>query len=80
VSLYSLGIPPEFLGCSIFAELKEDGWDVVQKHYVNLKDDLNVAGGYLAWQNVEMLMDMNHKAAERAGMNQERLREILKRF
>jgi phosphoenolpyruvate carboxylase len=79
-SLYSLGIPPEFLGCGIFVELKEDEWDVVQKYYNNLKEDLNVAGGYLVWQNIDMLMDMNHEVSKRAGMNQEVLKENLKKF
>jgi phosphoenolpyruvate carboxylase len=76
-SLYSLGIPPEFLGGKIFAELEEDKWELVQKYYSNLKNDLNTAGGYLSWQNIDVLMNMHQKVAERAGMSEDKLKAAL---
>jgi len=76
-ALYSLGIPPEFLGCKFFEEMKEGEWKIVQKFYVNLKHDLDVAGGYLSWRNVEMLKDNCKLVAEKAGMSKEKLMNVL---
>lgn len=76
-SLYSLGIPPELIGGKIFVELEESEWDFVQKYYINLKNDLNTAGGYLSWQNIDVLMNMHQKVAERAGMSEDKLKAAL---
>jgi phosphoenolpyruvate carboxylase len=76
-ALYSLGIPPEFLGCRVLTDLNDEEWDIINKYYVNLRHDLEVAGGHLSWQNLEILMSMHDKVAERAGMNRKKLRDIL---
>jgi len=76
-ALYSLGIPPEFLGGKFFEEMKEDEWKLVQKFYVNLKHDLNVAGGYLSWRNIETLKNNCKSVAEKAGMSTEKLMNVL---
>jgi len=76
-ALYSLGIPPEFLGGRFFEEVKEDEWKLIQKFYVNLKHDLDVAGGYLSWRNIEMLKDNCKLVAEKAGMRTEQLMNAL---
>lgn len=73
-ALYSLGIPPELLGSGIFAELKENEWKLVQKYYVNLRHDLDVAGGYLSWRNIDMLKNACESVAKKANMNVERLK------
>jgi phosphoenolpyruvate carboxylase len=74
-ALYSIGIPPEFIGTQALDELNDAELDLVEKHYINLKHDLSTAGGYVSWQNVNMLMEMHQKAAERAGANHEKLKE-----
>lgn len=79
-TLYSLGIPPEFLGCKVLMDLNDEEWDIVSKYYINLRHDLEVAGGYLSWQTLEMLMSMHDKIAERAGMDREKLKDILTRI
>jgi len=76
-SLYSLGIPPEFIGGKIFVELGEDEWNIVQKYYINLKHDFDAIGGYLSWQNIDVLMNMHQKVAERAGMSEGKLKVVL---
>lgn len=76
-ALYSLGIPPEFLGCRVLTDLNDEEWDIIGKYYVNLRHDLEVAGGYLSWQNLEMLMGLHDKVAEKACMNGEKLRNVL---
>ncbi len=76
-ALYSIGIPPEFIGSQALDELNDAEMDLVEKHYVNLKHDLSTIGGYVSWQNVNTLMEMHQKAAERADANHEKLKEAL---
>jgi phosphoenolpyruvate carboxylase len=76
-ALYSLGIPPELFGGKFFEEMKEDEWKLVQKYYVNLRHDLDVASGYLSWRNIEILKDNCKLVAEKASMSMERLANVL---
>jgi len=76
-ALYSVGIPPEFIGSRAMEGLNENEWNITQKHYVNMKHDLNVVGGYVSWQNINMLMDMHEKVAKRASINEEHLKGVL---
>jgi phosphoenolpyruvate carboxylase len=57
-TFYSLGIPPEFIGCRALEDLSEGEWDVLQKFYTGLKNDLRSVGSYISWQNVNMLMEL----------------------
>jgi len=76
-ALYSLGIPPELLGCRVFIELKEDEFKIVQKYYVNLKHDLYVAGGYVSLRNMEMIKDNYTRIAEKVHMKPEILKQAI---
>jgi phosphoenolpyruvate carboxylase len=76
-SLYSLGIPPEFIGLSALNELTSEEQNLLAKYYVNLNSDLNAVSGYLSWQNINMLMNMYNDIAKRANMNEENLRLAL---
>jgi phosphoenolpyruvate carboxylase len=76
-SLYSIGIPPEFIGNKVLEDLNEEELDLIQKHYVNMKHDLSIVGGYVSWQNINMIMEMSKKTAERASMNEEKLKSAL---
>lgn len=57
-SLYSLGLPPEFIGTGRGLKvMKEKGmFDLIDKLYVNLRSDLKHAGKYFNPENLEMLM------------------------
>ena len=33
----------------------------IQKHYVNMKHDFAAVGGYVSWENINMLMEMHKK-------------------
>ena len=79
-ALYSLGIPPEFIGLEAANDLTEEEWNTLNKYYVNLKADLNSVAGYLSWQNINMLMGMHKDVAKRAGMNEEKLSSALTRL
>jgi phosphoenolpyruvate carboxylase len=72
-ALYSLGIPPEFLGAKVLEELNEKEWQITQKHYVNIKQDFGAVSGYVSWENINMLMETSEKTAARVGMNHEKL-------
>ena len=76
-ALYSLGIPPEFIGGKVLDDLIGEEWDILEKYYTNKKNDLSTAGNYLSWQNINMLMDLYQKVAERAGMSEEKLKDAL---
>jgi phosphoenolpyruvate carboxylase len=79
-ALYAIGVPPEFIGCGVLDDLSEDELNLILKHYVNVKYDLSAVGGCLSWQNVNMLMEMHQKVAERAGANEEKLKIALTRI
>jgi phosphoenolpyruvate carboxylase len=56
-ALYSLGIPPEFLGVGrglVQAE-REGLLDTLFRYYLNLKFDLQQAGSFLCWENLTLL-------------------------
>lgn len=58
-------------------DLNEQELNLIQKYYVNVKHDLNTIGGYLSWQNINMLMEIHKKVAERANANEEKLKFAL---
>jgi len=76
-ALYTIGVPPEFIGNSALEDLNEQELNLIQKYYVNVKHDLNTIGGYLSWQNINMLMEIHKKVAERANANDEKLKFAL---
>jgi phosphoenolpyruvate carboxylase len=79
-ALYSLGIPPEFIGLEALNSLNEAERDALKEYYVNMKSDLNAVAGYLSWQNLNMLMGMYKEVAKRAEMREEGLRAALARL
>ncbi|MCW4010724.1 MAG: phosphoenolpyruvate carboxylase [Candidatus Bathyarchaeota archaeon] len=79
-ALYSIGIPPEFVGAKVMEDLTEEEWRILRKYYVNLKSDFAAVSGYVSWQNINMLMEMHLKAAKRANMNVDNLRLALTRI
>lgn len=56
-ALYSLGIPPEFLGTGqgLLQAEKEALIDTLMHYYRNLKFDLQRAGFFLCWENLTLL-------------------------
>ena len=73
-ALYSIGIPPEFIGSKVLEDLNDKELELIQKFYVNMKHDFSNVSGYVAWQNVNMLMENHTKTAERARMNEDKLK------
>ncbi|MCW4044000.1 MAG: phosphoenolpyruvate carboxylase [Candidatus Bathyarchaeota archaeon] len=73
-ALYSIGIPPEFVGSTALEDLTDEELELLRKHYINIRHDFGCVGGYVAWQNVNMLMENHEKAAERARMNKDKLK------
>ncbi|MDH5532816.1 MAG: phosphoenolpyruvate carboxylase [Candidatus Pacebacteria bacterium] len=60
-SLYSLGIPPEFIGTGRgIREIGEKGLlPILEKYYLYFKDDLSFAGKYLNKKNLSQLAQKN---------------------
>lgn len=60
-ALYSIGIPPEFIGMGRALRLaKEQGiFDLVQELYINLRRDLEHAGHFLNRENLDLLTKDN---------------------
>jgi phosphoenolpyruvate carboxylase len=79
-ALYSLGIPPEFIGLKALSDLTEKDQHTLKNYYINLKSDLNEVAGYLSWQNLNMLMNMYSEVAKRAEMKEDNLRSALTRI
>ncbi len=65
-ALYSIGVPPEFIGAKVLDDLTDKECSIMEKFYVNQRKDYAGVGGYVSWQNINMLMDMHMKAAKRA--------------
>lgn len=60
-ALYSLGIPPELIGTGRgLQRAKSVGFiDLLEKYYVNLRQDLQRSGGYLNKENLKILSKQN---------------------
>ncbi len=63
-AMYSVGIPPEFIGSKALQDLTDEEWSLVKKYYITLEHDLNAVGGYVSWENINMLMETHEKVSE----------------
>ncbi|MEM2095591.1 MAG: phosphoenolpyruvate carboxylase [Candidatus Caldarchaeum sp.] len=54
--LYSLGLPPEFIGLRILNSLSEEELDVLQSAYVNMRQDLSRAASLVCFDSINMLL------------------------
>ncbi|HYY92801.1 MAG TPA: phosphoenolpyruvate carboxylase [Candidatus Dormibacteraeota bacterium] len=79
-AFYSIGVPPEFIGSKILENLEDEEWDLISKYYLKIKHDLNSVGGYVSWENINMLIEMRGKVAEQAEMSEEKLEAALPRI
>ncbi len=73
-ALYSVGLPPEFIGMKALTKLTEPEWKLLQKCYIKMKHDLSSIGEFVSWENISMLIEMSHKTAKKANMGEEKLR------
>jgi phosphoenolpyruvate carboxylase len=76
-ALYSVGLPPEFIGLKALDQLNDKEWATLGKHYLKMQYDLKVVGEYVSVANINMLLEMSHQTAKRAGMSEEKLKEAL---
>jgi len=56
-SLYSLGLPPEFIGLRVFRTLKEEEQCALLDAYKNIKEDLRTAAEFFSWRNLEAIRE-----------------------
>jgi phosphoenolpyruvate carboxylase len=74
-SLYSIGLPPEFIGMSALNQLNDKEMALLKKYYVKMQSDLKLVGAYVSWENINMLLEMSSQTAKRANMNEEKIRK-----
>ncbi len=76
-AMYSVGLPPEFIGMGALDELNERERAALEKNYLKMEDDLKVVGEYVSYENINMLIEMRSQLAKRANMNQEQIKTTL---
>ncbi|MDR1993308.1 MAG: phosphoenolpyruvate carboxylase [Nitrososphaerota archaeon] len=76
-ALYSIGLPPEFIGMKVLDTLTDKEWSTLNKHYLKMNSDIKIMSEYLSMNNINMLQEMSHTTAKRAGMSEEKLKEAL---
>jgi phosphoenolpyruvate carboxylase len=76
-ALYSIGLPPEFIGLRALNQLNDKEWQLLKKHYLKMENDLKVVGEYVSWENINMLIEMRSQLAKRANMNTEAIKKAL---
>lgn len=76
-ALYSLGLPPEFIGLRALYGLDEGEWRLLEGLYVKMRHDLDAVAKYLSMRNLDALADLCGQAARRAGMEEGALRAAL---
>ncbi len=76
-ALYSVGLPPEFIGLKALAELNDREWQTLNRYYLKMVLDLKLVGEYVSLENFSMLLEMSRTTAKRAGMSEEKLKDAL---
>ncbi len=76
-AFYSMGIPPEFIGGEALRDLNEKEFKALRSTYLQIDSDLALAGSYVSWESINMLMDLHVKVARRAGVRREKLKAAL---
>jgi phosphoenolpyruvate carboxylase len=72
-ALYSIGLPPEFIGIKAIDKLNDNQWKLLRKFYLKMDHDLSLVGEYVSWENLDMLLEMSHAIAKRTNMNEQKL-------
>lgn len=76
-ALYSIGLPPEFIGMRALNQLSDQELELLKKHYVKLVSDLQLVGEYVSIENVNMLLEMEHQLSKRANISEQAARKGL---
>jgi phosphoenolpyruvate carboxylase len=76
-ALYSMGLPPEFIGMGALNQLNDKEWDALRKHYLKMEHDLTFVGEYVSWENINMLVEMRSQLSKRADMSEEKIKNAL---
>ncbi|MCS7137508.1 MAG: phosphoenolpyruvate carboxylase [Candidatus Caldarchaeum sp.] len=54
--MYSLGLPPEFIGLKALHELSETEYSLLRDVYVNMRDDLTKVSSMVSFENINILL------------------------
>ncbi|MFQ5762418.1 MAG: phosphoenolpyruvate carboxylase [Candidatus Bathyarchaeia archaeon] len=67
-AMYSLGVPPEFLGLEAVNNMTKEEETAVKTHYKNLRRDLEAVAGFVSWENINMLTTMRDELESKLGV------------
>lgn len=57
-TFYSIGLPPELIGISSLASLREEEWDFIMDTYKKFKQDIQQASSYVCLEAIETFQEM----------------------
>jgi phosphoenolpyruvate carboxylase len=76
-SLYSVGLPPEFIGLRALNQLNDKETQLLKKYYVKMEADLKLIGEYVSMENINMLLEMRNQLAKRANMSEQTIKQAM---
>ncbi|MEM2237378.1 MAG: phosphoenolpyruvate carboxylase [Candidatus Caldarchaeum sp.] len=60
--LYSLGLPPEFIGLRTLYDLTDEEYRLLQNSYRNMREDLAKVASLVCFENINMLLSRDSKS------------------
>lgn len=76
-AMYSVGLPPEFIGLRALNQLSDHETQLLKKYYVKMESDLKSIGEYVSWENIDLLLEMKSLLSKRANMSEETAKQAL---
>lgn len=67
-ALYSLGLPPEFIGLKSIKELDEESYNLLTESCIRLKNDLRIAGRHVVWDAISILSEYKEQLSKVLGV------------
>lgn len=68
-ALYSLGLPPEFIGLKAIRNIEEETYSLLMETCVRLKEDLREAGRHLVWDAISIMSEYKEELSKILGIN-----------
>jgi len=66
-ALYSLGLPPEFIGLKAIREMSEESFNLLMETLKRLREDLKEAGRHVVWDAISILSEYKEEFSKILG-------------